>query len=250
MLTVTEILRSHGVVDKFVEFFGDGMAALSLPDRATIANMSPEYGATMGFFPVDQVTIDYMRLTGRTEEQIALSEAYAKANDLWFSTDKPVPSYTSVLELDLSKVQPSLAGPKRPQDRILLSRMKPQWHKDLVDTFGKQLPEEAIDLNQWAGEGGDSSHSSVNPDAAEIQADTSRGAVGVEMNGKRFVLRHGAVVIAAITSCTNTSNPDVMLAAGLVARKARARGLTSKPWVKTSRAWFEGRHRVLPTRRV
>ncbi|HZW09650.1 MAG TPA: aconitate hydratase AcnA [Phycisphaerales bacterium] len=212
VLTVTQILRAHGVVEKFVEFFGPGMAELSLPDRATIANMAPEYGATMGFFPVDKVTIEYLRFTGR-EEGAALCEAYSKANHLYWTPDTPEPEFTEVLELDLGTVVPSLAGPKRPQDRIALSAMKPQWHKDLTQSFGRKDGAEAAGV-------------------AVKLTEASRAA----NPGEEITLRHGSVVIAAITSCTNTSNPDVMIAAGLVARKARALGLTRKPWVKTSLA--------------
>ncbi len=213
VLRVTEMLRARGVVEKFVEFFGPGMAAMSLPDRATIANMAPEYGATMGFFPVDTVTLDYMRLTGRDEAQIELVEKYCKANGLFWSEDAPEPEFTDVLELDMGTVQPALAGPKRPQDRIDLAAMQPTWRKALVDTFGK-----------------------TQPSGSSNDADETVDLSMVNMDGQSFGLRHGAVVIAAITSCTNTSNPDVMIAAGLVARKARALGLTRKPWVKTSLA--------------
>ncbi len=233
VLTVTQMLRAHGVVEKFVEFFGPGVAALSLPDRATIANMAPEYGATMGFFPVDATTLDYLRLTGRSDETVALVEAYCKQNHLFRADDTPDPTFTSVLELDLAGVQPSLAGPKRPQDRIVLSNMKAQWRKDLTDGFGKPNPSEAVDLNSWAGEGGDAAGKAVNPDAREAREE---GLVSGKMGGGQFRLTNGAVVIAAITSCTNTSNPDVMVAAGLVARKAKELGLQRKPWVKTSLA--------------
>jgi aconitate hydratase len=210
VLTVTQILRKRGVVEKFVEFFGPGMAALSVPDRATIANMAPEYGATMGFFPVDKVAIDYLRFTGRSA-QAELTEAYCKANSLWHDESSPQPEFTDVLELDLSTVQPSLAGPKRPQDRVELKNVKGEFFKSLAAPMG----------NTSFGLG----------------ADKIFGAKGVvKKNGKDHPITHGAVVIAAITSCTNTSNPDVMIAAGLVARKARALGLTSKPWVKTSLA--------------
>jgi len=203
VLTVTQMLRKKGVVDKFVEFFGDGMASMSIPDRATIANMAPEYGATMGFFPVDQVTLDYLRFTGRDEATVALVEAYCKAQGLFWTKGTPEPECTDILELDLSTVQPSLAGPKRPQDRVLLKDMKTTWTKERNESFTK-------------------------PDAGP--------GAPVSLDGQNFKLHHGAVVIAAITSCTNTSNPDVMIAAGLVAKKARAFGLTRKPWVKTSLA--------------
>ncbi|MAY73704.1 MAG: aconitate hydratase AcnA [Phycisphaerae bacterium] len=242
VLTVTQMLRERGVVEKFVEFFGDGVAALSLPDRATIANMAPEYGATIGFFPLDDVAIDYLRFTGRSDEEVELAEAYAKANQLWWTPETPEPVYTDVLELDLSTVQPSLAGPKRPQDRVLLSSMRAQWHKDLVDAFGKRVPCESVNLNRWAGEGGEPANSAVNPDAAEEGEGSDTVVVALTeashppQAGMKVPLTHGDVVIAAITSCTNTSNPDVMIAAGLVARKARALGLTRCPWVKTSLA--------------
>lgn len=242
VLTVTQMLRAHGVVEKFVEFFGEGMADLSLPDRATIANMAPEYGATCGFFPIDSVTLEYLRLTAHTEQEIALTEAYAKANDFWWDVSKPEPTFSSVLELDLSTVVPSLAGPKRPQDRVALASMKAQWRKELVDSFGKKVPSETVNLNRWAGEGGEADQAPVNPDNANGKKGVDSVTVTLseachpEKPGMKVNLTHGDVVIAAITSCTNTSNPDVMIAAGLVARKARAFGLTRKPWVKTSLA--------------
>lgn len=209
-LRIVEILRSHGVVGKFVEFFGPGMSVLTLADRATIANMAPEYGATCGFFPVDERTLEYLRLSGREDDAIAGVEAYARAQGLWYSTDNPEKSYTDTLELDLSTVQPALAGPKRPQDRVDLSSMKQHFKESLTTELGHHghgLSKEQL----------------------------SNGAI-VERNGQTYDLNHGDVVIAAITSCTNTSNPGVMLAAGLVARNARAHGLEVKPWVKTSLA--------------
>ena len=206
-LRIVELLRAHGVVGKFVEFFGQGMVALSLPDRATIANMAPEYGATCGFFPVDDNTLAYMRLTGREDEDIAGVEAYCKAQGLWFDSSSPEKSYTTVLELDLSTVQPALAGPKRPQDRVDLTRMSEHFRESLTSELGHQ------------GHG-------------LSESDLSKSV----LIGDEYDLNHGDVVIAAITSCTNTSNPGVMLAAGLLARNARARGLTVKPWVKTSLA--------------
>ena len=209
-LRIVEMLREHGVVGKFVEFFGPGMKALSLADRATIANMAPEYGATCGFFPVDERTLDYLRLTGREETAVAGVEAYAKAQGLWYASDAEEKSYTAVLELDLDNVVPALAGPKRPQDRVDLNEMKSHFVKSLTHEVGHH------------GHG-------------LSEADLSKGAI-VEMNGEMFDLNHGDVVIAAITSCTNTSNPGVMMAAGLLARNARQRGLTVKPWVKTSLA--------------
>ena len=209
-LRIVEILREHGVVGKFVEFFGPGMKALSLADRATIANMAPEYGATCGFFPVDERTLDYLRLTGREDAAVAGVEAYAKAQGLWYGEGDAEKSYTALLELNLNDVVPALAGPKRPQDRVDLNAMKSHFVESLTHELGHQ------------GHG-------------LKQADLSKGAI-VEMNGEMFDLNHGDVVIAAITSCTNTSNPGVMLAAGLLARKARQRGLTVKPWVRTSLA--------------
>jgi len=209
-LRIVEILREHGVVGKFVEFFGEGMVALSLADRATIANMAPEYGATCGFFPVDERTTEYLRLTGRDEEAVQGVESFAKAQGLWYNSEDAEKSYTAVLELDLSTVEPALAGPKRPQDRVDLKSMKSHFVHSLTHEVGHQ------------GHG--------------LQAsDLNRGSI-VERDGEMYDLNHGDVVIAAITSCTNTSNPDVMLAAGLVARKARNLGLDVKPWVKTSLA--------------
>jgi aconitate hydratase len=235
VLTVTQMLRKKGVVDKFVEFFGEGLAGMSVPDRATIANMAPEYGATMGFFPIDQATLDYLRFTGRDEATVALVEAYCKANGLFWTPGAAEPEFTEVLELDLSTVQPSLAGPKRPQDRVLLRDVKTAWNKELTDVFGKKAPAETVNVSRWAGEGGSTAGSPVNT-ADGKTPDPGCTGVPVTMNGRTFPLHHGDVVIAAITSCTNTSNPDVLIAAGLVARKARARGLTRRPWVKTSLA--------------
>ena len=209
-LRIVEILRNHGVVGKFVEFFGEGMVALSLADRATIANMAPEYGATCGFFPVDERTMEYLRLTGREEESLQGVESFAKAQGLWYNSEDAEKSYTAVIELDLSTVEPALAGPKRPQDRVDLKNMKSHFVHSLTHEVGHQ------------GHGLQTS-------------DLNRGAI-VERDGEMYDLNHGDVVIAAITSCTNTSNPDVMLAAGLVARKARHLGLNVKPWVKTSLA--------------
>jgi len=206
-LRIVELLRNHGVVGKFVEFFGKGMAALSLPDRATIANMAPEYGATCGFFPVDDNTLAYMRLTGREDDHIAGVEAYCKAQGLWYDSSSPEKSYTTVLELELSTVQPALAGPKRPQDRVDLTHMSEHFRESLTCELGHH------------GHG-------------LSESDLSKSVLIED----EYDLNHGDVVIAAITSCTNTSNPGVMLAAGLLARNARARGLTVKPWVKTSLA--------------
>ena len=209
-LRIVEMLREHGVVGKFVEFFGSGMSALTLADRATIANMAPEYGATCGFFPVDERTLEYMRLTGREESAIKGVEEYCKAQGLWYDVNAAEKSYTALLELDLNTVRPALAGPKRPQDRVDLADMKTHFVESLTTELGHQ------------GHG-------------LSDADLSNSAI-VEYNGEKFDLNHGDVVIAAITSCTNTSNPGVMLAAGLLARNARNRGLSVKPWVKTSLA--------------
>ena len=209
-LRIVEILRNHGVVGKFVEFFGPGMSVLTLADRATIANMAPEYGATCGFFPVDERTLEYLRLSGREDDAIAGVEAYARAQGLWFSPGDAEKSYTDTLELDLTTVQPALAGPKRPQDRVDLTNMKHHFKESLTTELG---------------------HHGHGLSTEQL----SNGAI-VERNGETYDLNHGDVVIAAITSCTNTSNPGVMLAAGLLARNARAHGLEVKPWVKTSLA--------------
>ena len=208
VLTVTEILRKKGVVDKFVEFFGDGLKGLPLADRATIANMSPEFGSTCAIFPIDEETIRYLELTGRAPEQVALVEAYAKAQGLWRVQGAPAADYTDVVELDLSTVEPSLAGPKRPQDRVPLRSAKQAYRSSV-----KKMAEE---------------RSQKNPSAT--------GAAPAVVGGNRFEVADGAVLIAAITSCTNTSNPAVLIAAGLLARNANALGLKSKPWVKTSLA--------------
>ncbi len=203
VLTVTQMLRAHGCVSKFVEFYGSGMTQLGLADRATLANMAPEYGATMGFFPVDEETLRYLELTGRSAELVDLVERYTKEQGLFRTDDTPEPRFSSTLHLDMGTVVPSLAGPKRPQDRILLRDMQTAWQSALGDTFGKSEP------------------------AAPLR---------VENNGSTASITDGAVVIAAITSCTNTSNPSVMVGAGLLARNAVARGLQRKPWVKSSLA--------------
>ena len=208
VLTVTQMLRAKGVVGRFVEFFGPGVSALSVADRATIANMAPEYGATCGFFPIDHKTLEYMRLTGRPEETIALTEAYCKAQGMWLSEGDHDPVFTETLRLDMSTVEPSLAGPKRPQDKVLLSAVDDEFRTNFTTEYGhpaEELPERF-------------------------------GVDAPNADGVKHDIGHGDVVIAAITSCTNTSNPSVLVAAGLVARKARALGLDSKPWVKTSLA--------------
>jgi len=208
VLTVTEMLRKKGVVDKFVEFFGDGLANLPLADRATIANMAPEYGSTCGIFPIDTETVRYLELSGRTRERIELVSSYARAQGLWRNQGAKPARYTDELELDLGSVEPSLAGPRRPQDRVPLKSAKSVYR-----TNARKAAEERRARNAPA-----------------------QGVAPVTLDGRRFQLEDGAVLIAAITSCTNTSNPSVMLAAGLLARKARQRGLKSAPWVKTSLA--------------
>jgi aconitate hydratase len=200
VLTATQMLRAKGVVGRFVEYFGPGLDSLSLADRATLANMAPEYGATCGFFGIDEKTIDYMRLTGRSEENIALVEAYAKAQGLWRHAGMPDPVFTDTLELDMATVVPSLAGPKRPQDKVVLTEVDDVFNADLANVYKHD------------------------------------GAKRVPVEGRDHDIGDGDVVIAAITSCTNTSNPGVMIAAGLVAKKANERGMKPKPWVKTSLA--------------
>lgn len=237
VLTITEMLRERGVVGKFVEFYGEGVAQVPLANRATIGNMSPEFGSTCAIFPIDQVTVDYLRLTGRSEEQLALVEAYAKRQGLWHDPSREA-QYSEYIELDLSTVVPSIAGPKRPQDRIVLSEAK--------ESFRKVLPTYAAGEDDATAEGEGSFPAS---DPAAPEADTEAGGdapVATRVAGRAskptavaghdFTIDHGIVSIASITSCTNTSNPSVMMAAGLLARNAVAKGLTAKPWVKTSMA--------------
>lgn len=225
VLTITQMLRQKGVVGKFVEFYGDGLADLPLADRATIANMAPEYGATCGFFPVDEVTLSYLRLTGRQPERIALVEAYSKLQGLWRNPgDEPV--FTDTLALDMSTVEASLAGPKRPQDRVLLSQVPKTFHA-FMDLTLKPVKEEKERLENEGGGG----------TAVEAkQANLPHENAFCMIDGEKYPLQHGDVVISAITSCTNTSNPSVMLAAGLLAKKAIEKGLQRKPWVKSSLA--------------
>ncbi len=210
VLVVTQMLREKGVVGKFVEYFGPGLSSMSLPDRATLANMCPEYGATVGFFPVDAETLNYLRRTGRKPELVDLVERYTKAQGLFREDDTPDPEYTAVVELDLGTVEPSLAGPNRPQDRILLSQMKPAFEEALTKPY-------------------DQRGFNLRPDQVAKKATVSD-------NGQSLEIGHGAVVIAAITSCTNTSNPSVMIGAGLLAKNAVEKGLRVKPYVKTSLA--------------
>jgi aconitate hydratase len=239
VLTVTELLRQTGVVGKFVEYFGPGLAALSVADRATIGNMSPEYGATCGFFPVDDKTLDYLRLTGRSEERLALVEAYCKENLFWHD-ESHQPDYSQVVELELSSVVPSLAGPRRPQDRVPLSEAKRSFI-DSLETFGVDYGNSRDEAVSESFPASDPPSYSVG-DGTSIEVDAGVAvavrpeSVPVTMNGDEFELEHGSVVIAAITSCTNTSNPQVMVGAGLLARNAVERGLQRKPWVKSSLA--------------
>ncbi len=228
VLTITEKLRRHGVVGKFVEFYGEGVAAVPLANRATIGNMSPEFGSTCAIFPIDGVTLDYLRLTGRSDEQVALVEAYAKEQGMWLDPSDAgylEPAFSEYLELDLSTVVPSIAGPKRPQDRIELSRAKEQFLRD--------LPTYAPEMNNVDEAEEESFPASDSPAISSVE--DHRVAV-TDTQGRSFDLRHGAVTIASITSCTNTSNPSVMMAAALLAKKAVELGLTAKPWVKTSMA--------------
>jgi aconitate hydratase len=244
VLTVTQILRQTGVVGKFVEYFGEGLLGLPLADRATIGNMSPEYGATCGFFPVDEETLRYLRLTGRSEERVALVETYCKENLLWHDPSEPA-TYSHVVELDLSTVEPSLAGPRRPQDRIALSAAKASFLEALptfgVD-YGSSVDEAVAESFPASDPPAHSDTGAEEPlggqfvEAAPVALAPPRSGIECELDGQVVHLDHGAVVIAAITSCTNTSNPSVMVAAGLLAKKAVERGLDRQPWVKSSLA--------------
>ncbi|MDF3920539.1 aconitate hydratase AcnA [Salinicola salarius] len=235
VLTVTQMLRKKGVVGKFVEFYGDGLDDLPLADRATIANMAPEYGATCGFFPVDDETLNYLRLTGRDEDQIELVKAYTQAQGLWRQPGAE-PTFTDALHLDMGEVEASLAGPKRPQDRVALTDLKATF-ESLMN--GDKPDASKEEQGKWMSEGGDTAVGAPPADGEAYRTgrDYRTGdSQDVEYEDETFSLNHGAVVIAAITSCTNTSNPSVMMAAGLLARKAKEKGLTTKPWVKTSLA--------------
>lgn len=231
VLTVTYILRKKGVVGKFVEFFGPGLSSLSLADRATIANMSPEYGATMGFFPVDDETINYLRFTGRSEEQVALVEAYCKEQGLFHTSESAEPIFSDTVELDLSTVEPSIAGPKRPQDLVPLSKAKTSFRAALVEMLQtkEKSAKHTVTANAMA-------EVDMESEGGGLQVEDLFKTVAVRSEVSDFHLHHGSVVIAAITSCTNTSNPSVMIAAGLLAKKAVEHGLKTKPWVKTSLA--------------
>ncbi|WP_329850827.1 aconitate hydratase AcnA [Stenotrophomonas pavanii] len=224
VLTVTQMLRKLGVVGKFVEFYGDGLQHLPLADRATIGNMAPEYGATCGIFPIDAESLNYLRLSGRSEEQINLVEAYAKAQGLWHEPGSPHAQYSTTLELDMGTVKPSLAGPKRPQDRVLLEDVQKNYREALVGMTSNR-DKRSDDVSSFVNEGGG---------AAVGNEQLAKGFADIEIEGRKVRLKDGAVVIAAITSCTNTSNPAVMIGAGLLARNAAAKGLNRQPWVKTS----------------
>lgn len=234
VLTITEMLREHGVVQKFVEFYGNGVKSIPLANRATIGNMSPEFGSTCAIFPIDEETIKYLHLTGRPQEQIDLVEAYAKAQGLWLEQDAPEAKYSEYLELDLSTVVPSIAGPKRPQDRILLSEAKEAFRRDLPNYCNDT---ETLPTTTLTGTF-EANYNSSRPGNGESAAEGAQGRLShpvtiTSPQGGEYTVDHGMVAIASITSCTNTSNPSVMVGAGLIARKAAAKGLKAKPWVKT-----------------
>ncbi|XWS27832.1 hypothetical protein CRYUN_Cryun25bG0013700 [Craigia yunnanensis] len=230
VLTVTQMLRKHGVVGKFVEFYGDGMAGLSLADRATIANMSPEYGATMGFFPVDHVTLQYLKLTGRSDEIVSMIEAYLCSHKMFvdYNETQQERAYSSYLQLDLADVEPCVSGPKRPHDRVPLKEMKAYWHACLDNNVGFKIRHRRLCCNH---------HESL---GFAVPKEEQNKVAKFTFNGLPAELKHGSVVIAAITSCTNTSNPSVMLGTALVAKKACELGLEVKPWIKTSLASGSG----------
>jgi aconitate hydratase A / 2-methylisocitrate dehydratase len=232
VLTVTQMLRAHGVVGKFVEFFGPGLSGLPLPDRATMANMAPEYGATMGFFPVDAETLNYLRFTGRDEAQVQLVEAYCRAQGLFREDSMVEPVFSDTLELDMSTVVPSIAGPRRPQDRIILTEAKDAWRQSLGELMDPASEDHQL-YEAWLNEGGMASPLADHVADGVQSGDRFSSAV---LPGRGYEIGHGAVVVAAITSCTNTSNPQVLMAAGLLARNAIQHGINVKPWVKTSLA--------------
>lgn len=239
VLTIAELLRKYGVVGKFVEVFGTGLDNLSVPDRATIGNMSPEFGCTITYFPIDDKTLEYMRKSNRSEEQVKLVEDYCKANLLWRTGDEDI-IYTDVVELNLASIQPTVAGPKRPQDKILLKNFKPAFIDLLNQSFGRKYIQPQEQLTRWFAEGGGQPVQPPLPMPPETKIEEKSvdgmKTVWVTLGQEKFMIADGAVVIAAITSCTNTSNPYVMIGAGLVARKAREHGLDIKPWVKPSLA--------------
>ena len=236
VLVVTQILRSHNVVDKFVEFYGDGLATMTVADRATIANMAPEYGATMGFFPVDDQTLKYLRLTGRDEKLVDLVERYCKEQGLWRQS-AATPTFTETLELDLATVMPSVAGPRRPQDRVDLRGVKQSFRSTMVDVFKKNVGESATPrLDRWSSEAPVNSTADEADTTKHLHDDLKSESAVMVLDDQWVKLTHGDVTIAAITSCTNTSNPSVMVAAGLLAKKAVERGLRVPPYVKTSLA--------------
>src|SRR5680860_361691 len=244
VLTIANLLRKLGVVGKFVEVFGDGLDHLSVPDRATIGNMSPEFGCTITYFPIDDKTLEYMHKSDRSKEQIALVESYCKANMLWRENEDNI-EYTTVVELDLSTIEPTVAGPKRPQDKILLREFKPKFIELLRDSFGREYidqkgRETQLSIARWKDEGGNQPvhelPQSTHKGNIEIKEKDGLKTVWIDRGDDKFMLSDGSVAIAAITSCTNTSNPFVMIGAGLVAKKAREHGIDVKPWVKTSLA--------------
>ncbi|MFT4230808.1 MAG: aconitate hydratase [Microbacterium sp.] len=242
VLTITDMLRKHGVVGKFVEFYGAGVASVPLANRATIGNMSPEFGSTAAMFPIDDVTLDYLRLTGRSEQTVALVEAYAKEQSLWHDPAHE-PVYSEYLELDLGSVVPSIAGPKRPQDRILLSEAKAQFEKDIVNYASPSVTHDIVDLeskHSFPASDPGATPGEEEPQTREVHINSGAPAAAshpvkvTTPDGTPYILDNGAVTLAAITSCTNTSNPSVMIAAGLLAKKALEKGLKRKPWVKTT----------------
>jgi aconitate hydratase len=239
VLNIAELLRKRGVVGKFVEVFGDGLNTLSVPDRATIGNMSPEFGCTITYFPIDDKTLEYMRKSNRSEEQVKLVEDYCKTNLLWRTGDENI-TYTDILELDMTSIQPSVAGPKRPQDKILLKDLKPKFYELMEKNYGRQHLKPVEQISRWFSEGGSQpvDAPAAMPPNTKIEEKEKNGmkTVWITLGQEKFELTDGSVAIAAITSCTNTSNPFVMIGAGLVARKAREHGLDIKPWVKTSLA--------------
>jgi aconitate hydratase len=239
VLNIAELLRKRGVVGKFVEVFGDGLNGLSVPDRATIGNMSPEFGCTVTYFPIDDKTLEYMRKSNRSEEQVKLVEDYCKANLLWRTGDENI-TYTDIVELDLASIQSSVAGPKRPQDKILLKDLKPKFYELMEKNYGRQYLKPVEQISRWFSEGGSQPVDAPKdmPPNTTIEEKEKNGmkTVWITLGQEKFELTDGSVAIAAITSCTNTSNPYVMIGAGLVARKAREHGLDIKPWVKTSLA--------------